>query len=93
MDYKNCELYKVKRKRDLFVLLHIDENKLNEELFKYRVCIKEKKRLLEKPSEELKKIRIILLLLMNLKKKKKIQRINSYIRIIQMHLLRGQQII
>lgn len=56
MDYKNCELYKVKRKRDLFVLLHIDENKLNEELFKYRVCIKDKKRLLEKPSEELKKI-------------------------------------
>ena len=57
MDYKNCELYKVKRKRDLFVLLHIDENKLNEELYKYRVCIKDKKRLLEKPSEELKKIK------------------------------------
>ena len=56
MDYKNCELYKVKRKRDLFVLLHIDENKLIEELYKYRVCIKDKKRLLEKPSEELKKI-------------------------------------
>ena len=56
MDYKNCELYKVKRKRDLFVLLHIDENRLNEELYKYRVCIKDKKRLLEKPSEELKKI-------------------------------------
>ena len=56
MDYKNCELYKVKRKRDLFVLLHIDENKLNEELYKYKVCIKDKKRLLEKPSEELKKI-------------------------------------
>ena len=29
MDFKNCELYKVKRKRDLFILLHIDENKLN----------------------------------------------------------------
>ena len=56
MDFKNCELYKVKRKRDLFILLHIDENKLNEELYKYRVCIKDKKRLLEKPSEELKKI-------------------------------------
>ena len=56
MEFKNCELYKVKRKRDLFILLHIDENKLNEELYKYRVCIKDKKRLLEKPSEELKKI-------------------------------------
>lgn len=56
MDFKKCELYKVKRKRDLFILLHIDENKLNEELYKYRVCIKDKKRLLEKPSEELKKI-------------------------------------
>ena len=56
MDFKNCELYKVKRKRDLFILLHIDENKLKEELYKYRVCIKDKKRLLEKPSEELKKI-------------------------------------
>lgn len=56
MDFKNCELYKVKRKRDLFILLHIDENKLNEELYKYRVCIKDKKRLLEKPNEELKKI-------------------------------------
>ena len=43
MDFKNCELYKVKRKRDLFILLHIDENKLNEELYKYRVCIKDKK--------------------------------------------------
>ena len=29
---------------------------LNEELYKYKVCIKDKKRLLEKPSEELKKI-------------------------------------
>ena len=56
MNFKNCELYKIKRKRDLFILLHIDENKLNEELYKYKVCIKDKKRLLEKPSEELKRI-------------------------------------
>ena len=56
MNFKNCELYKIKRKRDLFILLHIDENKLNEELYKYKVCINDKKRLLEKPSEELKKI-------------------------------------
>lgn len=56
MNFKNCELYKIKRKRDLFILLHIDENKLNEDLYKYKVCIKDKKRLLEKPSEELKKI-------------------------------------
>lgn len=56
MDFKNCELYKIKRKRDLFILLHIDKNKLKEELYKYRVCIKDKKRLLEKPTEELKKI-------------------------------------
>ena len=56
MNFKNCELYKIKRKRDLFILLHIDENKLNEELYKYKVCIKDKKRLLEKPSEELKSI-------------------------------------
>lgn len=56
MNFKNCELYKIKRKRDLFILLHIDENKLNKELYKYKVCIKDKKRLLEKPSEELKKI-------------------------------------
>ena len=56
MDFKNCELYKIKRKRDLFILLHIDKNNSNEELYKYRVCIKDKKRLLEKPTEELKKI-------------------------------------
>ena len=56
MNFKNWELYKIKKKRDLFILLHIDENKLNEELYKYKVCIKDKKRLLEKPSEELKKI-------------------------------------
>ena len=31
MNFKNCELYKIKRKRDLFILLHIDENKLNED--------------------------------------------------------------
>lgn len=61
MNFKNCELYKIKRKRDLFILLHIDENKLNEELYKYKVCIKDKKRLLEKPSEELKKIQINIL--------------------------------
>ncbi len=56
MDFKNCELYKVRRKRDLYILLHIDECKLNYEIYKYRVCIKDRKRLLEKPSEELKRI-------------------------------------
>ena len=56
MKFENCELYNVKRKRDLFAILNIDKNKLNEELYKYRVCIKNEKRLLEKPSEELKKI-------------------------------------
>ena len=44
---KCLELYKVK-KRDLFILLHIDENKLNEELYKYRVCIKDKKKTFRK---------------------------------------------
>lgn len=61
MDFKNCELYRIKRKRDLFILLHIDESKLIYEINKYRVCIKDKKRLLEKPSEELKKIQRIML--------------------------------
>lgn len=56
MNFKNCELYKIKRKRDLYILLHIDESKLKYEPYKYRVCIKDKKRLLEKPSEELKRI-------------------------------------
>ena len=73
MDFKNCELYKIKRKRDLFILLHIDKNKLNEELYKYRVCIKDKKRLLEKPTEELKKIqRNILNKLYQLRQKEEI---------------------
>lgn len=56
MNFENCELYKVKRKRDLYAILHIDENKINDELYKYKVCIKDEKRLLEKPNEELKKI-------------------------------------
>ncbi len=56
MDFKDCELYKVKRKRDLYILLRIDEGKLGHEVNKYKVCIKDKKRLLEKPSEELKRI-------------------------------------
>lgn len=56
MNFKDCELYKVKRKRDLFMLLHTDRNKLKEELNRYRVCIKDNKRLLEKPSKELKKL-------------------------------------
>ncbi len=56
MDYKNCELYKIKRKRDLYALLRTDENKVNNALYKYKVCIKDGKRLLEKPCEELKKI-------------------------------------
>ena len=55
MDYKNCELYKIKRKRDLYSLLCTDENKVNDALYKYKVCIKDEKRLLEKPCEELKK--------------------------------------
>ena len=59
MKFENCELYNVKRKRDLFAILNIDKNKLNEELYKYRVCIKNEKRLLEKPSEELKKYKEI----------------------------------
>ncbi len=56
MDFKNCELYNLKRKRDLFILLHLNEDIINDELYKYRVFIKNKKRLLENPSEELKKI-------------------------------------
>ena len=61
MDFKNCELYKIQRKRDLYFLLSTDENKLNNELYKYKVCIKDGKRLLEKPSEELKRIKKIIL--------------------------------
>ena len=54
MNFENCELYKIKRKRDLYAILHTDENKINNELYKYKVCIKDGKMLLEKPSEELK---------------------------------------
>ena len=61
MNFKNCELYKIKRKRDLYILLHTDETKLNNELYKYKVCIKDRKRLLEKPSEELKIIQRMIL--------------------------------
>ena len=56
MNFEKCELYKIKRKRDLYAILHTDENKINNELYKYKVCIKDGKRLLEKPSEELKKL-------------------------------------
>lgn len=61
MNFKNCELYKIKRKRDLYYLLHTDEKSSNKELNKYKVCIKDEKRLLEKPSEELKQIQRIIL--------------------------------
>ncbi|MFR5765805.1 MAG: hypothetical protein ACLUF5_04385 [Clostridia bacterium] len=54
MNFKNCELYKIKRKRDLFILLHIDENKLNEELYKYKVCIKDKKKTIRKAKRRIK---------------------------------------
>lgn len=56
MNFETCELYQIQRKRDLYHLLHTNKSELNHILYEYKVCINDDARLLEKPSEELKKI-------------------------------------
>lgn len=56
IDFEKCELYKMKRKRDLYYILRVTEKDVTLILNKYKVCINEKNRLLEKPSYKLKQI-------------------------------------
>lgn len=56
INFENCELYKIKRKRDLYYRLRVTEENVALILNKYKVCINEKNRLLEKPSYELKQL-------------------------------------
>ena len=56
MDFEKCKLYKLKRKRDLFCKLRTTKKEVVLLLNKYKVCINEDNRLLEKPCEALKKL-------------------------------------
>lgn len=53
---QNCELYKVKRKRDLYYILRATREEVALALNKYVVCINENNRLLEKPDYKLKQL-------------------------------------
>lgn len=52
--FENCQLYNLKRKRDLYHLIRTTSEEVVLILNKYKVCINEEKRLLEKPSFKLK---------------------------------------
>jgi len=56
MNFELCDLYKLKRKRDLFFVLKVHKEDVKSVLYKYRACIEDGKRLLEKPDEKLKRI-------------------------------------
>lgn len=56
INFQNCELYKVKRKRDLYYILRATKEDVALVLNKYVVCINEKNRLLEKPNFKLKQL-------------------------------------
>lgn len=55
MDFSKCKLYNIKRKRDLYSLLHTTKQELKININSYKVCIDDG-RLLEKPNEYLKKL-------------------------------------
>lgn len=42
IDFEKCELYKMKRKRDLYYILRVTEKDVTLILNKYKVCINEK---------------------------------------------------
>ena len=54
MNYENCELYGINRKRDLYRILRTTKKQVVLVLNNYKACINEKSRLLEKPSQDLK---------------------------------------
>ena len=54
INFENCQLYNLKRKRDLYYLIRSTPKEVGLILNKYKVCISEEKRLLEKPSFKLK---------------------------------------
>lgn len=56
INFQNCELYKVKRKRDLYYLLRATQKDVALVLNKYVVCVNENNRLLEKPNYQLKQL-------------------------------------
>jgi len=56
INFKNCELYKLKRKRDLYYILRATKKDVALILNKYVVCVNENNRLLEKPNYELKQL-------------------------------------
>ena len=47
INFENCELYKIKRKRDLYYRLRVTEENVALILNKYKVYINEKNRILE----------------------------------------------
>ena len=56
INFKNCQLYNVKRKRDLYYLIRSTPEEVGLILNKYKVCISESNRLLEKPNSSLKQL-------------------------------------
>ena len=56
INFQNCELYKVKRRRDLYYLLRTTQKDVALVLNKYVVCVNESNRLLEKPNYQLKQL-------------------------------------
>lgn len=56
INFEKCELYKVKRKRDLYCILRTNKKDVALILNKYVVCVNEKNRLLEKPNYQLKQL-------------------------------------
>lgn len=56
INFKNCELYKIKRKRDLYYRLRVTEKDVALILNKYKVYINDKNRLLKNPNYELKQL-------------------------------------
>ena len=56
MNFEKCELYKVKRKRDLYKILRTTQKEVVLILNAYKACINEENRLLEKPTQNLKKL-------------------------------------
>lgn len=56
INFENCELYKIKRKRDLYYKLRVTEKDVALILNKYKVYINDNNRLLENPNYELKQL-------------------------------------
>ena len=56
INYQNCELYRLKRKRDFYNIMRATKKDVALNLNKYLVCINENNRLLEKPNYKLKQL-------------------------------------